>query len=64
MPVVKRKKTGGRPRDKVLDAYAHHYNLTRRQRHQISSYVVQLSLCQSEEARRLILGRSQSDGRR
>jgi hypothetical protein len=56
MPIVRRKKTGGRPVDEVIDAYAIRYNLTKKQRYQLKSFVAQVALCKSEEARRLILG--------
>ncbi len=56
MPIKRRKKTGGRLADPILSAYTERYNLTPKQREILSKYIVQLSLCQSEEARRLLLG--------
>ena len=56
MPIVRRKKTGGRRSDPVLDAYALRYGLTPKQRKLLARYVVQVSLCRSEESRRLIIG--------
>lgn len=56
MPIIRRKKTGGREADRVLRAYAEKYNLTPKQVNLASKILVQLAMCQSEEARKLILG--------
>ena len=56
MPIKRRKKTGGRLMDPIIKAYSERYNLTRKQRILARTYIVQLSLCQSEESRRLLLG--------
>jgi hypothetical protein len=62
--LIKRKpKTpgSGRPSDAVMDAYAQRYGLTRREKAKLKTYIVQLALCQSEEARRLLLGVSRRE---
>jgi hypothetical protein len=56
MAIKKRPKTGGRKLNPILQAYTERYNFTRKQREIASKYLVQLALCQSEEARRLLLG--------
>ena len=54
--IIRRKKTGGRVADEVMEAYALRYRLTQKQRVLVKRWVVQLSLCTSDEARRLLLG--------
>jgi hypothetical protein len=56
MPIKRRKKTGGRKVNPILQAYTEKYKLTPKQRELTAKCLVQLALCQSEEARRLILG--------
>lgn len=48
---------GGRRRDLIREAWSLRYGLTRGQYHQLNTrFLNQLSMCRSEEARRLILG--------
>ena len=56
MPIIRRKKTGGRKRDEILYAFAEKYRLTVKQRVLLSHCLVQFCLCETEEARRLLLG--------
>ena len=56
MPIIRRKKTGGRQANLVLKAYKERYNLSRKQVSLANKILVQLTLCQSEDARRLLLG--------
>jgi len=56
MPIVRKKKTGGRKRNKILWAYIERYGLTPKQGTLANKMLVQLALCRSEEARRLLLG--------
>ena len=56
MPIVRRKKTGGRKANPILQAYTDRYKLTRKGREVASKCLTQLALCQTEEARRLLLG--------
>jgi len=58
---VRRKKTGGRVRDSIIYAYAVHYGLTKKQTERLRSMVVQIALCKSDEARRLLLGVSRRE---
>ena len=53
--------SSGRPSDAVIDAYAQRYDLSVKQKTLLKRYVVQISLCQSEEARRLLLGVSRKE---
>ncbi len=45
--------------DQVLKAYTERYKLTPRQVQLLSKNLVQITLCQTEEARRLLLGVSE-----
>lgn len=54
--IIRQKKHGGRPSDKVLDALAERYGLSPKKRVQAQYIVAQIALCGSEEARRLLLG--------
>ena len=56
MPIIRRKKTGGRITHPIIKAFIDKYNLTDKQKELLIKNIVQVSLCQSEEARRLILG--------
>lgn len=56
MPIVRRKKTGGRPRNEILWAYAERYRLSHRQRALCAKILPQLALCMDDSARRLLLG--------
>jgi hypothetical protein len=44
-----------------MDAYAQRYELSVKQKTLLKRYIVQVSLCQSDEARRLLLGVSQKE---
>jgi hypothetical protein len=44
-----------------MDAYAQRYELSVKQKTLLNRYIVQVSLCQSDEARRLLLGVSQKE---
>jgi hypothetical protein len=59
MPIVRRKKTGGRMTDQVFQAYVKHYKLTPKQGQLLTKIIVQVALCKDEEARRLLLGVSE-----
>ena len=63
MPIKRKLKTPGigRPSDAVMDAYAQRYKLSVKQKTLLNRYIVQVSLCQSDEARRLLLGVSQKE---
>jgi len=63
MPIKRKPKTpgSGRPSDAVMDAYAQRYELSVKQKTLLNRYIVQVSLCQSDEARRLLLGVSQKE---
>jgi|GEM_PF-6036230 hypothetical protein len=56
MPIIRRKKTGGRITHPIVKAYVERYDLTDKQKELLVKNIVQISLCQNEEARRLILG--------
>lgn len=48
---------GGRPVDPIREAWKLRYGFSRRQaKRLVTSLLIQLSMCRSEEARRLILG--------
>ena len=59
MPIIRRQKTGGRKFNPLLRAYAQKYKLTKKQVVYLSKMIVQFSLCESGEARRLLLGVSE-----
>jgi hypothetical protein len=61
MPIVRRKKTGGRKCNPVLRAFTNKYQLTKKQVEYLSKILVQFALCESEEARRLLLGVSDNE---
>ena len=63
MPIKRKPKTpgSGRPSDPVMDAYAQRYDLSVKQKKLLKRYIVQVSLCQSDEARRLLLGVSRKE---
>jgi hypothetical protein len=56
MPIIRRKKTGGRITHPIVNAYLERYSLTKKQKKLLIKNVVQLALCHGEEERRLILG--------
>lgn len=57
--IIRQKKHGGRPSDKVMDALTDRYGLSPKKRAMATGMVAQLSLCGSEEARRVLLGVSE-----
>jgi hypothetical protein len=44
-----------------MDAYAQQYGLSVKQKTLLNRYIAQVSLCQSDEARRLLLGVSRKE---
>jgi hypothetical protein len=56
MPIIRRKKTGGRITHPIIKAFVQRYNLTEKQKEFLIKNIVQISLCHGEEERRLILG--------
>lgn len=63
MPIKRKPKTpgSGRPSDAVMDAYADRFGLSPKQKVLLKRYIVQVSLCSSDEARRLLLGVSRKE---
>ncbi len=61
--ILRQKKppTSGRPSDDVMNAYAERYGLSPKKKTLSRGFIVQLSLCRSDSARRLLLGVSRKE---